>query len=90
MIQTVIEYDLERFGTGPGRYDFTAAERQLSWQFAELEPGAMVRLKVHDYMPFPGYTHCQRNDIILQIISTDASVAKAWRQVFEPEATLDY
>lgn len=90
MLQTVIEYDLDDFVTDKGEHDFGEAHRHLSHKFAELEPGSMVRLKVHKHMPLPGYIPCARADIHLQIISTEPAVAKAWRQMLEPEAPLDY
>ena len=90
MLQTVIEYDLDEFLTDKGEHDFGEAHRHLSCRFSELEPGSMVRLRVHRHMPLPGYIPCARADILLQIISTDAAVAKAWRQMLEPEAPIEY
>lgn len=90
MLQTVIEYDLDDFITDRDEYDFGEAHRQLSPKFAELEPGSMVRLKVHKHKPIRGYIPCERTDIFLQIISSDADVAKAWRQMLEPEAPIEY
>lgn len=90
MLQTVIEYDLDDFVTDRGEHDFGEAHRHLSPKFAELDPGSMVRLRVHKHMPLPGYIPCAREDIFLQIVSSDPDVAKAWRQVLEPEASIDY
>lgn len=90
MLQTVIEYDLDDFVNDKGDHDFGEAHRHLSYRFAELESGSMVRLKVHKHMPLPGYIPCARPDIHLQIVSTDPAVAKAWRQMLEPEAAFDY
>ena len=91
MLQTVIEYDLDDFVTDRGEHDFAEAQRQLSPKFAELDPGSMVRLKVHRHRPMHGYMPCERTDIFLQIIAGDADVAKEWRQMLlEPEAPIEY
>lgn len=89
-IQMVIEYDLAKFHDTPLFYDFGEAERHLVDSFNDLEPGSMVRLKVHSYVPFRDYLKFMlRPDIILQIIADDPHVAREWRQVFEPEEALE-
>lgn len=70
--------------------DFGEAHRHLTYRFAELESGSMVRLRVHKHMPLPGYVPIARADIFLQIVSSDPDVARAWRQLLEPEASIDY
>lgn len=91
MLQIVIEYDLDDFVTERGEHDYAEARRQLSPKFEELAPGTMVRLRVHGHRPLPGHIPCERTDIFLQIISSDADVAKEWRQMLlEPEAPIEY
>lgn len=84
-LQTVIEYDLAKFHDTSLYYNFHEAERYLRESFAGLEPGSMVRLRVHGYMPFRDYLgFAMRPDIILQIVANDPAVASEWRNVFEP------
>lgn len=91
-VQAVIEYDLRDFASGPGRLGYDAAEavRQLNAQMEQIDPGTMVRLKVGKYKPLRGHIPIRRSDIVLQIVSGDAEAFKAWHEVFEPEAILDY
>lgn len=91
-IQTVIEYDLADFATGSGPYGYDTSEvqRQLSAQMEQIDPGAMVRIRVGKFKPLSGYFSFLRPDLLVQIISGDVEAAKAWHAEFQTEVSIDY
>lgn len=80
LTNSVFSIDLADYATGSGRYGYDSyqLDRDMRHEMEQLPAGSFVKLIVHKYMPFHGFTEWLRPDLHVQIDYSDRAAYLEW------------